>query len=188
MSHLNNLHCMHTLFWLGTWGTRVKKVLMSAVGLVLFSRSVSGSSRSSISMIDISCCSCAAAWLGVAFGFLNLGALSWTSVILVPLLTTSTLLETWTWGLLVKVRCTSSKARAWVGVQQQAVNQFRKWGGDAGNQVGKVDGVMVLRDKWTDLSKRVWEDEAQEIPRGLEVMCHWLRTKQMRKTPKDEKS
>ena len=45
---------------------------------------------------------------------------------------------------------------AWVSLCAAASSEpVRSEGGDAGNQVGKVDGVIVLRDKWWDLSPGV---------------------------------
>ena len=45
---------------------------------------------------------------------------------------------------------------AWVSLCAAASSEpVRREGGDAGSQVGKGDGVIVLRDKWWDLSPGV---------------------------------
>ena len=73
---------------------------------VLFSCSACGSSVSSISMIEVLCCSHVADWpgVGVVFGFLDLWLSSWISVVLVSLSISDDSPEMRVWALLADVQ------------------------------------------------------------------------------------
>ena len=79
ITYAHKLHFIRLLVWPSTRGTTEKKYLMSAVGLDLFSRSLPGSSMSSMSIIELSAggpgaCDESCLDDGDVFAFLDTGA------------------------------------------------------------------------------------------------------------------